>query len=424
MLPSTFIQHGLNAEKSADGDQSANSSASRVAATAGPRGEPQRLPLGLGASNMGASGADFALLDSMIAQEQQRRRNLLLAASSPFAQGGGAASGMYFPSAANSAASALLAAERQRALLLEGGLLGALDRDLLSINRLGLSSFGGLGSALNSFASGAGAASFLAQATGPMRSSDPFPGQRDALTMFSNPALLLAAHQQQHSAPPVQSSIANDQLLLDAMEQGGRKGRTGTFPQKLHQMLSDLEKEEGGSEIASYLPHGRAFAIHKPNEFVKKIMPKYFRMSRFSSFQRQLNLYEFMRITDGPDKGAYFHELFHRGRPVLASQIRRNKIKGESNTSGVKRDRPPLIAGGNAAYSASPFLPGRAQPGGLAAAPFTQTTQPNSEKRSARHIALPTDFAATSSMHVDRKRRSKKDDSSRSSNSDYDEEEE
>lgn len=379
---------------------------------------------------MGAPGTDLALLDSMIAQEQQRRRNLLLAASAasaPFAQGPGAAPGMYFPSATpNSAASALFAAERQRALLLEGGLLGALDRDLLSINRLGLSSFGGLGGSLNSFSSGAGAAaSLLAQAGGQMqRSSDPFPGPRDTLSMFSNPALLLAAHQQhqhqQHGVPTVQASLANDQLLLDAMEQGGRKGRTGTFPQKLHQMLSDLEKEEGGSEIASYLPHGRAFAIHKPNEFVKKIMPKYFRMSRFSSFQRQLNLYEFMRITDGPDKGAYFHELFHRGRPVLASQIRRNKIKGEANTTDVKRDRQPMMAVGGAAFSTSPFLPGRAQPSGLVA-PFPQTMKPVSENRSTSQVVQVTDQAA---RNAETKRESKKDDSSHSSNSDYDEEEE
>jgi HSF-type DNA-binding len=34
-------------------------------------------------------------------------------------------------------------------------------------------------------------------------------------------------------------------------------------------------------------------------------MPLHFRMSRYSSFQRQLNLYDFQRITEGPDKGAY-----------------------------------------------------------------------------------------------------------------------
>ena len=110
-----------------------------------------------------------------------------------------------------------------------------------------------------------------------------------------------------------------------------RKGRTGTFPQKLHQMLSDLERQEGGAEIASFLPHGRAFAIHKPREFVKHVMPKYFRMSRFSSFQRQLNLYDFQRITEGPDKGSYYHELFVQGRPILSTMMKRNKIKGVKN---------------------------------------------------------------------------------------------
>jgi hypothetical protein len=143
-------------------------------------------------------------------------------------------------------------------------------------------------------------------------------------------------------------------------------------------------------------------------------------MSRFSSFQRQLNLYEFMRITDGPDKGAYFHELFHRGRPVLASQIRRNKIKGEANTTGVKRDRQPMIAVGSAAFSASPFLPGRAQPSGLVA-PFPQTMKPVSENRSTSQGVQVTDQAA---RNAETKRESKKDDSSHSSNSDYDEEEE
>lgn len=110
-----------------------------------------------------------------------------------------------------------------------------------------------------------------------------------------------------------------------------RKGRTGTFPQKLHQMLSDLERQGGGTDIASFLPHGRAFAIHKPRDFVKHVMPKYFRMSRFSSFQRQLNLYDFQRITEGPDKGSYYHELFVQGRPILSTMMKRNKIKGVKN---------------------------------------------------------------------------------------------
>ena len=62
----------------------------------------------------------------------------------------------------------------------------------------------------------------------------------------------------------------------------------GNFPLKLHQMLAELEKQPNGASIASFLPHGKSFAIHKPREFVRHVMPKYFRMSRFSSFQRQV----------------------------------------------------------------------------------------------------------------------------------------
>lgn len=68
--------------------------------------------------------------------------------------------------------------------------------------------------------------------------------------------------------------------------------------------------------------------VHQPREFAEHVMPKYFRMSRYSSFQRQLNLYEFQRVTDGPDKGAYYHELFVKGRPDLSSSMKRIKIKG------------------------------------------------------------------------------------------------
>jgi HSF-type DNA-binding len=111
------------------------------------------------------------------------------------------------------------------------------------------------------------------------------------------------------------------------------KGRTGKFPQKLHQMLLFLEMEAGGSDIASFLPDGWAFAIHKPRDFAHLIMPKYFRMSRFSSFQRQLNLYDFQRITTGKNKGAYYHQLFKRDSPDSCNMMKRNKIKGIRDTS-------------------------------------------------------------------------------------------
>jgi hypothetical protein len=41
--------------------------------------------------------------------------------------------------------------------------------------------------------------------------------------------------------------------------------------------------------------------------------------------QRQLNLYGFRRIGEGPDKGGYIHEHFLRGKKSLCKKIKRKK---------------------------------------------------------------------------------------------------
>lgn len=45
--------------------------------------------------------------------------------------------------------------------------------------------------------------------------------------------------------------------------------------------------------------------------------------TKITSFQRQLNLYGFRRISKGPDQGAYFHSKFQRNRKDLLADIKR-----------------------------------------------------------------------------------------------------
>lgn len=62
------------------------------------------------------------------------------------------------------------------------------------------------------------------------------------------------------------------------------------FPMKLRTVLNDalLENNE---HIISWLPHGKAFKVHKPDLFASQIMRRYFRQSHFRSFTRQVSLY-------------------------------------------------------------------------------------------------------------------------------------
>ena len=74
------------------------------------------------------------------------------------------------------------------------------------------------------------------------------------------------------------------------------------FPFKLHNMLEVVEKE-GPANIVSWNEDGRSFTIHNPREFAKTLMPKYFsRQTKYKSFQRQLNLYNFVRSSRGKDR--------------------------------------------------------------------------------------------------------------------------
>jgi len=113
-------------------------------------------------------------------------------------------------------------------------------------------------------------------------------------------------------------------------------GVTEPFPIKLHKMLEG-NGANGMEHIASWQPHGRCFVVHNQQDFVDLVMPRYFQQSKYPSFQRQLNLYGFKRITKGPDRNGYHHPNFLRGRPELTDAMARIKVKG----TGVRKPHRP-----------------------------------------------------------------------------------
>ena len=95
----------------------------------------------------------------------------------------------------------------------------------------------------------------------------------------------------------------------------------------MHEMLNDAV-EDANEHIVSWIAHGKAFRVHRPQLFAEMIMPRYFKQTKYKSFQRQLHIYGFQRIQSGTDKGAYFHNLFVRHQRDSCLRMARQKIKG------------------------------------------------------------------------------------------------
>jgi hypothetical protein len=81
--------------------------------------------------------------------------------------------------------------------------------------------------------------------------------------------------------------------------------RVQKFPVKLYAILAQKEFQD----IITWMPHGRAWKVLKPNLFESLVMPLFFEYSNYHSFNRLVNAWSFRRISSGPDRGSYYHEV-------------------------------------------------------------------------------------------------------------------
>ncbi|KAG7363726.1 HSF-type DNA-binding protein [Nitzschia inconspicua] len=139
------------------------------------------------------------------------------------------------------------------------------------------------------------------------------------------------------------------------------------FPWKLHMLL---ERTDAASVI-SWMPDGKSFLIHDKDRFSQELLPEFFGTTNFKTFQRNLNLWGFTRISKGPNKDQTSHPLFLRGFPGLSRNMKRIVLKGTGRGNRAPRGgisdldvikQRALISDVSSVSSTSSTLTGTGQP--------------------------------------------------------------
>ena len=167
--------------------------------------------------------------------------------------------------------------------------------------------------------------------------ADPLKFQRLSFTHNHNTLSDLA---NRTAANSTMSSTSNSNNKMTATGSASSSPPSATpFPWKLHEMLERSEPESF-DHIVSWVPSGNGFKVHNPQAFVKEILPRYFRQTKYKSFQRQCNIWGFERWLHGPHKGGYFHPDLVRGEAQLCAKMKRQKIKGAAGATTIASTAP------------------------------------------------------------------------------------
>jgi len=160
--------------------------------------------------------------------------------------------------------------------------------------------------------------------------------------------------------------IKREELPLRLLPKTTSNGELA-FPWKLHVVLEESEKY-GFQGIISWQGN-KAFKVHDQDRFENCVMNKYFNNTQYKTFQRQLNIYAFQRVTRGKYVGSYTHEFICRGNPDICRFMTRTKVKKKGARSNNKKTN--AIEKGHIPYEGNRVPPFIAFPSNLDLTPKT-----------------------------------------------------
>ena len=110
------------------------------------------------------------------------------------------------------------------------------------------------------------------------------------------------------------------------------------FPYRAHEMICKASEED--PSLIQWFPDGRHFIFHDPNsEETGAILQEFFKHNKFSSFQRQLHSYGFVKIKEGKYKGGFMQPFFRKDGKDLTNCVRKDANAYNARKAAQKKGK-------------------------------------------------------------------------------------
>ncbi len=113
----------------------------------------------------------------------------------------------------------------------------------------------------------------------------------------------------------------------EKIHEKNKKSHNSRFLLQLYTIL----EEDKYKNIIHWGDNGKYFIIENIHDFTEKILPKYYNHNNYSSFVRQLNMYDFHKKKTNENGHTFQHEKFIKGEKDLIKTIIRKRKKGKNN---------------------------------------------------------------------------------------------
>ena len=99
--------------------------------------------------------------------------------------------------------------------------------------------------------------------------------------------------------------------------------------------LYDILESEKYKHVVHWNDNGRSFHVENYHLFSDEILPLYFKHRNFSSFVRQLNMYDFHKVRNNKSEMNFYHCKFIKGKRHLLKYIKRKQKMLNNNNTNV-----------------------------------------------------------------------------------------